>query len=459
MTLKDSRGMPVSTEFRRSVEIFETAMDMSFRFAGDPLAEIDRALESDPDFVLGHCFRAGLITTCQDATLMPELRRSLSAAEARAGIANDRERQHIGAIHAWARGDMVDSARRYGRILTDYPRDALALQVGHIHDFMLGQTQMLRDRVAQVLPDWSEDIPGYGYLLGMYAFGLEENGDYWRAESVGRRAVELNRRDAWAVHAVAHVIEMQGRHRDGIELLEGTAADWSEESALACHNWWHLALHYLDHGRMSRVLEIFDARITPRAGAPILDLIDGSAMLWRLHLRGIDTGNRWAELADRWEATIGQGYYAFNDAHAMMAFVGADRTEQQERLLATLVEAAGRGDTNAMMTRDVGLPLAQALVAFGQGDYARTVEILSMIRLHAHRFGGSNAQRDIVGLTLIEAALRSGHARMARALANERTALKPGSPHNWRLSARASRAAGEAGQADQADSRARSLAA
>ena len=44
---------------------------------------------------------------------------------------------------------------------------------------------MLRDRVAQVLPHWNADVPGYGYVLGMYAFGLEETNLYDRAEETG----------------------------------------------------------------------------------------------------------------------------------------------------------------------------------------------------------------------------------------------------------------------------------
>jgi len=90
-----------------------------------------------------------------------------------------------------------------------------------------------------------------------------------------------------------------------------------------------------------------------------------------------------------------------------------------------------------MMTRDVGLPLARALVSFASERYDETVSLLEPIRTIAHRFGGSHAQRDLIHLTLVEAALRSGQARLARALIAERTQLKPSSPFNWLLTARA----------------------
>ena len=86
----------------------------------------------------------------------------------------------------------------------------------------------------------TKTCPGYGYVLGMYAFGLEETANYAGAEATGRRALELNPRDPWAVHAVAHVMEMQGRLRDGIDWLTTRQADWSVDNGLAFHNWWHL---------------------------------------------------------------------------------------------------------------------------------------------------------------------------------------------------------------------------
>jgi hypothetical protein len=88
------------------------------------------------------------------------------------------------------------------------------------------------------------------------------------------------------------------------------------------------------------------------------------------------------------------------------------------------------------MTREVGLPASRAIVAFGRGDYASAIEALEPVRLAAYRFGGSHAQRDILGLTLVEAALRGGQARLARALAAERMNVKPSSQFNRALTER-----------------------
>jgi hypothetical protein len=145
----------------------------------------------------------------------------------------------------------------------------------------------------------------------------------------------------------------------------------------------------------------------------------------------------------------------------VMAFVGARRFDLAERTLAAMEQKLGGSDTNAMMTREVGLPLAQALVSFGNANYADTVKRLMPIRTIAGRFGGSNAQRDLIHLTLVEAALRSDQAKLARALVAERTQLKPSSPFNWQLTARVLELKGDFGAAaramENADSRRKAL--
>jgi hypothetical protein len=191
---------------------------------------------------------------------------------------------------------------------------------------------MLRDRIARALPAWNEGMPGYHAVLGMHAFGLEETGDYTRAERQGRKGVELEPRDGWAQHAVAHVMEMQGRQKDGIAWMRANPEAWSRDSFFCVHNWWHLALYHLDLGEIDEVLALFDGPIYGKRSTMVLDMVDASALLWRLFLRGIDLGDRWNAVADNWEPIAKAGNYAFNDAHAIMAFVGAGRHEAAGRV-------------------------------------------------------------------------------------------------------------------------------
>jgi hypothetical protein len=67
-------------------------------------------------------------------------------------------------------------------------------------------------------------------------------------------------------------------------------------------------------------------------------------------------------------------------------------------------------------------------VAFGDGDYRQAVDLLRPVRSGAARFGGSHAQRDVIDLTLIEAALRAKDAPLSAALAAERIDRRHESP-------------------------------
>ena len=454
MSLLDSRDMPMSTRNREALQHYERAVELSAGYFLDPMAAIEQGLQADPEFAMGHCIRAGLILTTTDRSHLPALAASIEAVERLGKRANQRERAHVAAARKWLHGDLAGSVRAYGDILMEYPRDLFALQIAHVGDFFLGHSTMLRDRIAQVLPHWDASVPGCGFVFGMHAFGLEECGAYSQAEDAGHRALEMNRRDPWAIHAVAHVMESNGRIRDGIEWLTGREHDWSLENGFSYHNWWHLALYYLDLGNIPRVLDIYDHKIRPTPGTAPLEMIDASAMLWRLSVRGVDVGSRWLGLAETWMALAEHAHYAFNDVHAVMSFVGAGRYDLTETTLAALECKALERDTNAMMTREVGLPLARACVAFGTGHYEAAIDLLLNVRAVANRFGGSHAQRDIVHLTLIEAALRGGRPRLARALAAERTQLKPTSPHNWQLTARALEQCGDLGASVRANEKA-----
>jgi hypothetical protein len=427
VTIKDSLGNTLTGAAPASLAAYETALHQLRCYVGDPVASVDQALAVSPDFVMAHVLKAYLHLLGTEPEALPVAAQCHEAASRLP--ANARERGHVEAVGRLVAGRWHAASRVLEDVAIDYPRDSLALQAGHLVDFYTGQSRMLRDRIARALPAWSDGMTGYHAILGMHAFGLEETGDYRHAEAVGRKAVGLEPRDGWAQHAVAHVMEMEGRMQDGIAWMRADPDAWSRDSFFAVHNWWHLALYHLELGQIDETLALFDGPIYGARSKVVLDMIDASALLWRLHLRGVDVGDRWNAVADNWAPLARAGNYAFNDVHAVMAFVGAGRTAEAMAVLEAQAEAmAHPGRDNADFTREVGHPMTMAILAFGDGDYAETVRLLRPLRLIAHRFGGSNAQRDIIDLTLIEAAFRAGEVALAAALAAERTALKPASP-------------------------------
>ena len=426
MTQTDQHGHPLSGASAGARDDYERAIGLFRLYSGDPLAAADAAIADSPGFAMAHLLKAWLNLLGTEPAGIEAARAAHVAAVPL--CRTEREKGHLAAVGHLVEGRWHAASQAILRVGTDHPHDLLALQTGHQIDFFTGNTRMLRDRVARALVEWSPSMPGYHALLGMHAFGLEEMGDYGRAEASGRRAVELEPRDGWAQHAVAHVLEMQGRTGDGVAWMRGSDA-WSRDSFFAVHNWWHLALYHLDREETDEVLRLFDGPIFGARSAVAMDLVDAAALLWRLFLRGVPVGDRWKPVADNWQPFAMGGNYAFNDAHAVMAFIGADRPDGIAAVFDAQDRAmAGAGD-NGTFTRDVGRPVVLGLKAFGEGNYAGCIRAIQPVIPIANRFGGSHAQRDLLDLTMMEAALRLPDRALARAIVAERLALKPNSPH------------------------------
>lgn len=436
----DARGNPVSCDHTQAIELCDQALLQYQTYIGDPVATLDQALSLQPDFVLAHAVKAGILMTFGEARFAKLAMESVAAAEKLLSRANDRERGLVTAAQKLVQGAWDTGCTIYDRVLVDYPRDIFAAQTAHLMDFYRGDALNLRNRITRILPYWSPRVPGYSYLLGMHAFGLEECNQYPEAEATALRALSMEPKDGWAVHAAVHVYEMTGRVEKGIDFLESRENDWAPESGFAFHNWWHLALFNFDRGQFGRVLDLYDRVVFPDPPMDLsLVMVDATTLLWRLHLAGVEVRSRFDTLANLWEAKLQseRGFYAFNDVHAMMALVMAGRGAAVAALTKDLDVGATGQDLNGMMTREVGRPLCRGVVAFAEGRYEDAIEAIASARDGAWRFGGSHAQRDVFTLTLIEAALRAKQNNLARHFIAERTVSKPMSGLGWRLQARA----------------------
>ncbi len=416
----DRWGVPVRASSADAVALLDDAIEDLAGLAGDPLADADAVVAADDSLVLGHIYRAYLQlygTTPAGVAAAGEILKQLDET-----VVGEREAHHLHAARAWAAGDWEATTRALERALLRHPRDLLALKVVQDLYFFLGNRLELRDTAARVLPGWPAEQPGWGYVQGIYAFGLEENADYRQAEARARAALEHNPRDVWAVHALAHVFEMEGSQQDGVKFLTASAPDWSG-SFFAVHNWWHRGLFHLELGEIDETLALYDGRVRATASTEWLDVVDAAALLWRLALFGVDVTERAARLAADIDALVTSPVYIFNDWHAVMAFGLAGNHARNE-----LVVAANRhltAPTNRRAAERAGVDLLEAFSAFAGGRPDRAIDLLIDIRPRASAVGGSHAQRDIIDLTLIAAAARAGDDALARALVTERVARKP----------------------------------
>ncbi|MET9957376.1 tetratricopeptide repeat protein [Streptomyces sp. NPDC006339] len=445
------------------------AVEALLHFRPEVERAVDDALRSGPAVPLAQCFAAylGMLGTEPAEAVTARRRFDRYAAGVDVTSLPARERMHLAAAAAWLAGDL----RRAGGLLEElslaYPRDALALAVGHQLDFFTGDAVRLRDRIGGALSAWDRAEPHRGLVLGMYAFGLEESGHYRLAEEAGLAAVEQNPRDVWAIHAVVHTYEMQGRVAEGIGYLDARRDHWTRDNYLDVHNWWHYALYALEAGDTDTALRVYDASLHHDDSSGLaMELLDAAALLWRIRLAGGEPTARWQALADAWAARADPPFYAFNDVHAVMSYVGAGRFEEAARLVSDrrrwlerpAADTLTHTVTNRRMTAEIGLPACEALLAHGRGEHAAVVDLLWPLRRRFHEFGGSYAQRDALQRTLLDSAIASGRHEQARALVSERIGLRPDSSYTWSARARLADGLGDAALAATARDRAREAA-
>ncbi len=462
-TFDDARGLPVTAASADAVRHYDEVMDAYLHFAKDTGVHLKQALGADPEFALAHCTKGYFFQLFCNRGLDAKARKCLDTARALAenNELTQRETLHLHALACWVAGDLAGAAACWGSILISHPRDILALKLASYTHFYLGESARLRDCVAQVRYAWDESVPGYHAVLGMHAFGLEETGDYAAAEREGRRAVQLDQEDLWAVHAVTHVLEMQDRRREGAAWLETSAEHWGRGNNFVYHLWWHLALFYIELEDFDRVLTLYDEQVRADTKSDeYLDICNAASLLWRLEERGINVGNRWTELSEKSAARIGDHLMVFPDVHFALSLAGAGNDVALAEMLRSVRNSAGNpGVTESQIAAEVGVPLCEALAAWYESLYELVVDRLMPVRYQIRQIGGSHAQRDMFWQMLIAACLRCGRAQEALALLSERTALKPRNVWSWRRYADALEAAGETEAAAEARNNAETLLA
>jgi len=427
-SLMDPRGCPVSTFSTKALEHTETAQRRLLSYFGDPIEALDAAIAEDPGWSLPRVMKANALLTLAEHGWNELAAQCVDEALALTARYNERERAHLAATRLCLRGQWAQACDAWERILVDHPQDLVALLPAHLFDFYRGDSRNLQRRVTRVLPRWSKSAPLYSFVLGMHAFGLEENNHYQLAHETGEAALALDRRDPWAVHAVAHVHEMQGQFEAGSAWLQERTPDWAPENAFAFHNWWHLALFQLEQGNTAAAVSLLDEQVAPGAELAV-QRVDVTALMWRLRLMGVDLGQRWQANADAWPVrTQEAGFYAFNDLHAALAQIGAGRLDAVLELTAAVQQRAQEQTITGMMAREVGLPLLQGMLAYAGEQHVEAVGILWDVRDALQRFGGSHAQRDLVEQTLLDTAIHAGEKNLALHLLGDRLLMKSRSP-------------------------------
>ncbi|MBR8833271.1 MAG: tetratricopeptide repeat protein [Stigonema ocellatum SAG 48.90 = DSM 106950] len=404
--LEDAQGLEVTTDSTAAIAAINRFIDEALSYGQDAEAAIFQGIAADPTCAMIHAYAAAHFLSLENALAWKKAKRHLQAAQEHLEQITNRERLYVQAIAAWSAGAIDQAIVLHEVIAHNFPRDLISVQQGQYHYFYLGDKQRLLKIAQKVLPANRENH----YLYGMVAFGLEQCHQLTEAEAMGRTAISMNRYDPWAHHAVAHVMETEGRVDDGIAWMESLADTWENcNSMLYTHNWWHVALYYLELGNEQKVLALYDTRVWGRAQKDSSkDQVGAIALLLRLELQGIDVGDRWQKLSTYLLPRLHEHALAFQDLHYLYALArGGHRDWVTQMQLSMQKHAETVNPYQQQNWSTVAIPAAKAMVAHAYGDWSTAIALLKPLLPQLHKIGGSHAQRVLFERVYLDALSRN----------------------------------------------------
>jgi tetratricopeptide (TPR) repeat protein len=444
---EDQRGIEFTAASEAAVQAFDKTIEAYLSLSLEAGPRLKAVFEADPDMIMAHCLKGYFFLLMGSGPLIARAQKALEQATASAITASPREQEHVKALGLWCDDRPAAAGIVWEQILADYPRDVLAMRLAHHAHFYAGDGNAMLASLDRTGRDWAEGDAGYGYVLGMRAFANEESGHYDIAETTGRHAVEVEPDNPWAIHAVAHIMEMQDRHREGISWIKAHEPHWVGANNFRYHLWWHRALMHLDQGDSEQALKLYDDVLWDEESDEYLDLCNDVALLSRLEFQGVDVGDRWLPLAEKIKGRTTEHILSFIDAHFAVALMAAGDKVGADELVNTINDKGGD------LRRDVGHPLCVAMVAYRSGDHQLASAELQRIEGTIYKVGGSHAQRDLFKQIMIEATIKSGDLTRAREHLEARTKTAPNNALGWQKLAGVLSSMGNAELADDADAR------
>lgn len=421
---QDAHGHALSTSSEEAARAFDATIRGYLKYRFDTPLRLKATLKADPEFGLAHVLKGSFAMLAYKQSHVAAAKEALAEAERLTAKATERERAHVAALAAWTGDEMDRALAIWEQILAGNPRDILAFRLHHFCSFWLGRPEAMLKTVETVLPRWDSTVPEWGSVLACRSFANEECGHYTVAEAAGRAAIEQDPGDLWAVHAMAHVLEMQGRRSEGIAWIEGLRRHFEGGNNLLHHIWWHQAMYHMERREWDTVLRLYDegfrnleSPVTQQQPDLYIDMQNAASMLFRLARHGVDVGDRWTELADKAEARIGDCRSAFTLPHWMMALCATGRFEAARRMLEGMRDwsRANHGTTAPIVAR-YALPVSEAVLRHAEGDHAGAVQAMRPALGGMHALGGSHAQQDVLEQLFLDAAVKAGLAEDTRLL-------------------------------------------
>ncbi|KDP21249.1 hypothetical protein JCGZ_21720 [Jatropha curcas] len=328
---------------------------------------------------------------------------------------------------------------RHAKLLNEYPKDLVSLKRAQVLCFYMGRPDLSLGLVQQVLPKNEQEE----YIYGMLAFSLLETGQMADAERAARKGYEINKLDYWAQHALCHVLQYKCHLKEAVEFMEECSSSWSPcSSFMVTHNWWHVALCYLEgHSSMQKVLGIYDHHIwkeLERDDATSAEVyLNALGLLLRVYVRDeLDAfEDRLKVLAERVKDEA-NWYLEWNlDVLILWALAKTSELSKAEDLLKGLKSRISKMNKKKQEIMQRGILLAEALYEYGRGNDKEALEVLGpdFDAYNCKMIGASDEQLEVFNEVWYNMLLNTGQAPKAIEVIEKQIKKRGGAPFMWRL--------------------------
>lgn len=431
----DPAGLEITCASQAAADAWRDTLDGYLTNRNDTSQRLKRAITEDGEFCMAYALRGIFAMMAYKSANLGYAQKCLADARRFSSGANARELAHLSALESWIAGELDATMSNWIAIMRQWPRDILAFRLHHFMGFWLGRPEDMLAAAERTIAHFSDADFGAGAIHACRAFAHEESGSYAAAESCGWRALQIDRGDIWAAHAIAHVYEMQARRSEGLALFEQLRNGWAGSNNLLHHLWWHAAMFHAERGEKDAAMELYDrefrnlqSELTLQMPDLYIDMQNAISMLWRLETQGVDGGARWDELADKAQTLKGDCSNPFTLPHHVMALLRAGRLDATREYIDAMKNfAADPQLTLQLIVRDAAIPFCEGLLADARGKPAQALDLMRPSISQWPRLGGSHAQQDVLHQVYAKIAQRA-QSQADIKLITERVRARRGMP-------------------------------
>ncbi|KAI5084235.1 hypothetical protein GOP47_0000404 [Adiantum capillus-veneris] len=400
---------------------------------------IFKAVEEDCNCALAHVLSA--LHSLRSST--DEALSSIQSAKRCLLHATSYEKMALIAAEALVAAQWEAALAAYSTILDHYPKDLFSLKRAQVLCFYMGKCEESLRLSSKVLPSNKEEA----YIHGMHAFALLETRRFAEAERAARKALMIRSTDKWAQHALCHVLQYRCLFPEVVQFMEENKDSWSNCcSFMYSHNWWHLAVSYLEWGcihSLDKVFGIYDSHLWPAKcqdlGGSVQALLSALGLLLRLHVRGFTD---WVQMRIQ---PVAQQVCNKSDWHKerlldllmIWALAYVNEYSISSDFVKQLTQRVSSLNQTKRESLKAFLKLSEGLYEYGRGNLNKVFDVLGPnFRTDQLKvIGASDEQLDIFEELWCLVALRTGHFDEVHGVLQRRISVFRGSPFSWELMA------------------------